>query len=388
MNKDRKILYAISILIFVLLLAALFVDIGSSRIVTACLLIILTPLTLLIIKKRSSVSINKREVLLVTSVVAVLYVILIQMSGLIFGYYKNPKMSPDIIFGYYKNPYFVKTEIFLERILPTAVIIVGIEIIRHVLLSQKNKFVNVLAFLSCLIAEMLMFSNLAYITNINRFMDLVGMTLFPAVSANVYYHHVSKNYGSIPNISFRLITTLYVYFMDVSPDISDALHSCIKIISPIIMLAFISALFVKKKKNAHRKGEKLSVVGMVIAVAIVASVAMLISCQFRFGALVIATESMTGEINKGDVIIYERYDDQPIKIGQVVVFMDDGKNRIVHRVVRIENINGEVRYYTKGDFNKTEDSGYRTESDIVGLTDLKIAYIGYPTLWLHELISN
>jgi len=374
MNKDRKILYAISILIFVLLLAALFVDIGSSRIVTACLLIILTPLTLLIIKKRSSVSINKREVLLVTSVVAVLYVILIQMSGLIFGYYKNP--------------YFVKTEIFLERILPTAVIIVGIEIIRHVLLSQKNKFVNVLAFLSCLIAEMLMFSNLAYITNINRFMDLVGMTLFPAVSANVYYHHVSKNYGSIPNISFRLITTLYVYFMDVSPDISDALHSCIKIISPIIMLAFISALFVKKKKNAHRKGEKLSVVGMVIAVAIVASVAMLISCQFRFGALVIATESMTGEINKGDVIIYERYDDQPIKIGQVVVFMDDGKNRIVHRVVRIENINGEVRYYTKGDFNKTEDSGYRTESDIVGLTDLKIAYIGYPTLWLHELISN
>jgi len=374
MNKDRKILYAISILIFVLLLAALFVDIGSSRIVTACLLIILTPLTLLIIIKRSSVSINKREVLLVTSVVAVLYVILIQMSGLIFGYYKNP--------------YFVKTEIFLERILPTAVIIVGIEIIRHVLLSQKNKFVNVLAFLSCLIAEMLMFSNLAYITNINRFMDLVGMTLFPAVSANVYYHHVSKNYGSIPNISFRLITTLYVYFMDVSPDISDALHSCIKIISPIIMLAFISALFVKKKKNAHRKGEKLSVVGMVIAVAIVASVAMLISCQFRFGALVIATESMTGEINKGDVIIYERYDDQPIKIGQVVVFMDDGKNRIVHRVVRIENINGEVRYYTKGDFNKTEDSGYRTESDIVGLTDLKIAYIGYPTLWLHELISN
>jgi signal peptidase I len=68
--------------------------------------------------------------------------------------------------------------------------------------------------------------------------------------------------------------------------------------------------------------------------------------------------------------------------------MSDGKNRIVHRVVRIENINGEVRYYTKGDFNETEDSGYRTESDIVGLTDLKIAYIGYPTLWLHEFISN
>jgi signal peptidase I len=149
-----------------------------------------------------------------------------------------------------------------------------------------------------------------------------------------------------------------------------------------------NALFAKRKKNARRKADKLSTAGMVVAIVIIASVAMLISCQFRFGALVIATDSMTGEINKGDMIIYERYDDQVIREGQVVVFMSDNNNRIVHRVVRIENIDGETRYYTKGDFNKEEDYGFRTDADIVGLTDIKVAYVGYPTLWLHELISN
>jgi signal peptidase len=114
---------------------------------------------------------------------------------------------------------------------------------------------------------------------------------------------------------------------------------------------------------------------------------MLISCQFRFGAVVIATESMTGEINKGDVIIYERYDDQTIKEGQVIVFLQD-QNRIIHRVVKIENIGGEVRYFTKGDANYSLDDGYITDADIVGLTDVKIAYIGYPTLWLRKLIPN
>jgi len=113
---------------------------------------------------------------------------------------------------------------------------------------------------------------------------------------------------------------------------------------------------------------------------------MLISCQFRFGALVIATDSMTGEINKGDVIIYEQYDDQEIREGQIIVFSQQ-TNKIIHRVVRIEEIGGEVRYYTKGDANYAEDPGYRTEADIVGLTDLKVAYIGYPTLWLHELLE-
>ena len=96
---------------------------------------------------------------------------------------------------------------------------------------------------------------------------------------------------------------------------------------------------------------------------------------------------MTGEINKGDMVIYERYDDQTIKEGQVIVFLQH-ESKIVHRVVRIERVNGETRYFTKGDFNQDEDNGFRTDADIVGLTDLKIAYIGYPTLWLREMLSG
>jgi signal peptidase I len=218
-------------------------------------------------------------------------------------------------------------------------------------------------------------------------MDFIGLTLFPAISANVYYHYVSKRYGMMPNITFRLITTLYIYFIPMVTGMPDSLTSCIKIMLPMAMLALTVALFDKKKKNAVRKGRKLGLIGMLLTVAIIVSVAMLVSCQFRFGALVIATESMTGEINKGDVIVYERYDGQAVKEGQVIVFLQDG-TRIVHRVVAVENIGGEVRYYTKGDANDVLDSGYRVASDIVGTTDMKLAFIGYPTLWIREIIKN
>lgn len=372
MKKDKLKLYVVSAVIFAVLLTVLLIGVKHSLIITACLLLPLAVLTCILIKKRASLSINKREVLLLLAGVAAVYVILTEMTGLYFGYYKNP--------------YTVSPKILLSTVLPLASIIVTGELIRSVLLMQKNKFADVLCFLSCALSEILMFSNLAGITSVNRFMDLVAMTLFPALTANIFYHYVSKRFGMIPIVVYRLITTLYIYLLPTTTAMPDALASCIKIVLPIVLFALTSALFEKEKKKAVQKGRALGKVGTVLTVIVITGVAMLISCQFRFGALVIATESMTGEINKGDMILYERYDDQQIREGQVIVF-SDGQSRIVHRVVKIENIGGELRYYTKGDANNTLDIGYRTDEDIVGLTDLKIAYIGYPTLWLHEILS-
>ena len=57
--------------------------------------------------------------------------------------------------------------------------------------------------------------------------------------------------------------------------------------------------------------------------------------------------------------------------------------------MRIEDVDGERRYYTKGDNNLEEDDGYRTINDIdgVGLFDwlisnpLKQGAVDAPTAW-------
>ena len=126
--------------------------------------------------------------------------------------------------------------------------------------------------------------------------------------------------------------------------------------------------------------------GYAVVACLMISVVMLISCKFRFGALVIGSESMTGELNVGDTVIYERYDGEIIEEGQVIVFEKD-KVAVIHRVVGIERINGVTRYYTKGDANDGLDTGYRTSSDIIGITKFKVSYIGYPTLWLRSLFE-
>lgn len=373
MNKDKKVIYSVSLIIFAVLLAILFIKTKESRIVTALAMIPLTAITVIAVRKRTSLSIRKREVLLLVSVLSVIYVALKEMSG--------------VYFKFYINPYYVNKEMLIRFLIPSAIIIIGIEIIRSVLLAQKNLCVDIVTFLACIIADVLIYSNISGITSFNRFMDLFGMTLFPAITANVYYHYISRRYGALPNIAFRAITTLYIYFVKTTTAMSDALASCLKIILPLIMLAFVAALFSKTQKKAIKKKQKGGKVLTVLTLVFMVAVAMLVSCQFRFGALVIATESMTGEINKGDMIIYERYDGQKIQEGQVIVFLQNDA-KIVHRVVKVENINGQVRYYTKGDANEDLDPGFITDASIVGLTNVKVPFVGNMTLWLRELIKN
>ena len=122
-------------------------------------------------------------------------------------------------------------------------------------------------------------------------------------------------------------------------------------------------------------------------VVIMVGTVMLVSNQFKYGALVIATESMTGEINKGDVVIFESYEDQTIQEGQVIVF-EKNSSMIVHRVVDIKIINGSARYYTKGDVNEDMDIGYIVDADIVGLANYKLPFFGYPSLWIRSLFNR
>jgi signal peptidase I len=210
--------------------------------------------------------------------------------------------------------------------------------------------------------------------------------VFPAVTSNVLYHYLARRYGKYPNISYRLITTLFPYIIPYTSQLSPALYSFARLVIPLIIYWFIDSLYERKRRYALGKKSRLSIAVSAAVLLLMLSFMMLISCQFKYGMIVIATESMTGELNKGDAIIYVAYDDQTIEEGQVVVFSRN-KNKVVHRVVDVQNINGVTRYYTKGDANQDNDAGYITDAEIVGLTDFKISYIGMPTLWVRDIFS-
>ncbi len=370
MSKDKKTLYYLSSIVFLALFFALFLPIKLVKIIVAILLFGFCFLISYYVKKRSILSVNKKEVLMLMGVIGLVYVMAFYMTG--------------IKFGFYKSLYQFSFSTLLIQIIPIVIIIISIEIIRSILLAQEKKYTNILSYLSGVVVDILLFSSIKGVSSFNGFMDLVGMTLLPAFVSNFLYQFIAKKYGCYPNIVYRLIITLYSYIIPFVSAMSESMEAFIKLIIPLVIYFFINILYEKKKKVESHKSRNVRYAGFGIVFIIMISIAMLISCQFKYGLMVIGSDSMTGEINKGDAVLFVEYDDQIIKEGQVILFRKDNVT-VVHRVVKIESIDGEIRYYTKGDTNDYLDSGYITKSNIIGLTNFKIAYIGYPTIWIREL---
>ena len=375
---DRKVNLIASASLFAALLLVLVLPLKESgRIFAAILLLPAAIIIPYFVKKRPILSINKNQVLLIITVIALLYVMLYYLSG--------------TEFGYYQNPYRLTLSNFWRFFLPIAIIIVCTERVRYVLVAQKDFLTRALCYLSCLIADMLIVSNIPSVKTFNSFMDLVAGAVMPALLSNLLYNYLAKRYGMYPNIVFRAVTILHAYTFSVTSGIEASLVNMFKLFLPIIIYLFIDALFEKRVRyalgNISPVWKVASAILTTVVLLIMVGTVMLISNQFKYGSLVIATESMTGELNKGDVVMFEKYDNQVIEEGQVIVF-EKNNSMIIHRVVDIEIINGVARYYTKGDANEDNDMGYITESNIVGVISFKLPYFGYPTLWMRSFFKR
>ncbi|MBO5110419.1 MAG: signal peptidase I [Clostridia bacterium] len=372
---DRKRLYLISAFTLAALLIIFFLPFDTvGRVLAAFALAAAAAVAFVFLKKRSIPSINSRMVLLIMTMVALAFLMLYYLSGLELGFYRNP--------------YAFNGQIFFTRVVATAVVIVASEVFRWVVRAQESKRGDVLCYLCCVLGEMLICSTAdVAVSSFNHFMDLVAVTMFPALLANLLYHYLVKRYGPYPSMVYRLILALHMYVISVQPKLSDSLMAFVQLLIPLAIYLFIDALYERKRRYALAKKSKLSVPITVLAIAVMLVTVMTVSNHFRFGIYVIATPSMTGELNQGDAAIYERYDDQVIVEGQVIVF-EKNDVVVIHRVADIEIINGKTRYYTKGDANDNMDAGFIYDSNIIGLVNWKIPYIGYPTLWMRSLFAR
>ena len=369
MSRDRKIIYISSVALVLALFGSLFLPRNSGKIITALFLILFAVAIFFLVKKRPILSINKTTVLLIMIAMGAVCLVLYYLTGVHFGFYKS------------STPLSVRS--FFTNILPITAIIIAIEFIRYVLLAQNAKFTGILIYVAGVLSEVLLFATLDSLTTSARFMDAVGLYLLPACTANLLYNFLAKDYGFLPGIAYRLLTTLYAYVLPVYPQTPDILFSFAKLLIPLAIYTFIKALYTKGKRYEKPKSRIWSLIGMGFSALFMISIVLLISGEFRYRMLVIATESFTGDINKGDAIIYEEFDNQFIQEQDVIVFVK-GNSRIVHRVVDIENINGVTRYYTKGDANDDMDFGYITGANIEGVVLFKIPYLGHPSLLLKD----
>ena len=93
-------------------------------------------------------------------------------------------------------------------------------------------------------------------------------------------------------------------------------------------------------------------------------------------------------LEKGDIVVV--FGDKKPEIGDIIIFNANQANPIIHRIVDIKNINGQVIYSTKGDNNADQLTIEKEipDSAVVGKAVLRIPKLGWVKLVFVEIFNS
>lgn len=372
MTKDKLKLYILEFTLLILLIFTLFVSNIYKTIYLSIILFIFMIIIKKIILKRNTISYMKKEITILMFIFSLIYLIVFYLLGIYVGFNKS-----TITFSLKTILYFI---------IPLSLIIYSTENIREIFLTKKDNLSKIITFIIMILIDLIIYTEVYNITILNDFLTILGFILFSSISNNLLFNYIVVRYSKKGIIIFRLITILYQYIIPIIPNIYIFFRTFLRIIYPYFIYLFIDNTYSKNKFKLSYKNRKKEIISTITLVIILTSIIMLVSCEFKYGIIVIGSGSMKGSLDIGDTTIYKTYNNEILNKGDIIIF-NKNNTKIIHRIVDIKNINGENRYYTKGDANKDIDNWYITNKDIIGISKIKIKYIGYPTLFIKELFS-
>lgn len=382
MTKSEKRLIAIELIMsLVFLLNILVKNIINEYIVffTICMALGLIIFLMGYEKDQNLDNNTKKKLLLYVGIYCVGFIILEFGLGLILDYIKTP----------YKRDLLN----ILNNILSITIIIISSEFLRYMLVKkgEKQKIILILAFILFVLLDLTLNAKYYNLDNLSELLKYGTIVFLPSIFKNYILTKFAHQYGISQNILYRLILELYIYIVPFTPDLGIYLESVLLMAFPLLLNGIITIGFEKEKKKDFRKSKLKKRVITTTIVLIVSIIVALNSNLFRFWVAAIGSGSMEPTINIGDVIVVDKYYQNhldKLKEGDILVFKI-GKKIYTHRIIGIEEKNGNYYFKTKGDRKgQIEDSWTVTNKDVIGIVKFKIKYIGYPTVWLSEILEE
>lgn len=292
-----------------------------------------------------------------------------------------------IFFGFAKVDNYYTTKSMLNIIIPIIVTVILKEYLRYQMLLKSENF-ELLISLTTILFIFLDITNAIQMNLILKIFDkfiFIAITVLPTISTNILYSYISYKTGYKPVIFYRLVVDLFMYLLPFIPNPNQYLYSIIWLFVPIFLFHRIYLFFKKEKDEDVLRENPRRNLSTLIGPIIITLFLVYITCgYFKYYALAVASGSMTPNIHKGDIVIVEKNRDyQNIELGQVIAYKYKDIT-IVHRLVKKVKEGDHYYFYTKGDANIDIDDYPITEDMVIGVIDLKIPYIGLPTVWLNE----
>jgi len=321
---------------------------------------------------------QSRQAPLIMGMVALIYFSFLFIAGLLFG------------FG--KNPMFTNTLGFLENLWTYVSFVILTEIIRIMLIKNTPEQRKV--FTSIAVILVFTFVQIENLQSVIRFdlasqIDYEIVTILPLLVVNGMLTYVAFSSSFSACLILRATYALAPILLPVLPNISKILWSIVVYV--VIFIGFVIYDHLNFLETRHPKWQKYSWKAFIIPGVLVALCISFGSGLMPWQPLAVASSSMKGAINKGSIALVKKIPQDrvvtDIQIGDIIQYRASN-TMIIHRVIDIKNdYLGEIVFVTKGDTNPAMDVMPVKVSQVVGVTKAYIPLIGWPAVWMSEIVK-
>ena len=293
-----------------------------------------------------------------------------------------------ILIGFTKVGNYFTINNIVNLMLPLVLTIILKELLRYMMLvkSEGSKLLLVFTTIFFIIFDLAgQIDESIFISTYSVFI-FFAITVLPTICMNILCSYISYKSGYKPAMFYFIIKNMYMYFVPIIPNPNEYIYAIIELIVPMIFLYNIHKFFLNDRDDeVLREYHKSKFIPLLIPSFIVIILVYFTSGYFKFHAIAIASGSMAPNLNKGDVVVIEKTNDyKNINEGQILAHKK-GNIIVVHRIIKKILVEGKYYYYTKGDANDSQDNYEISEEMVVGIVNIKIPLIGYPTVWLNSL---
>ncbi|MDD4795465.1 MAG: signal peptidase I [Bacilli bacterium] len=360
-----KYLYLFGVFIYILISQFIFISNDLFRyIINPIVWLIL----LILLKKKNFYYVNKKRILETNLISVLLYQILFYSLGYFVGYGSNTYLTS--VNGITINLFSIILVIILKNY------------IKAILINKKSIYFIIIVTFIIFLSNI----NLPLIIDLLQDKQNIPLVLIkyilPVLGADIYTSYLGYHGGPVNACLYQAFLNIPSLLVPIAPQYSDLILLIFKLLFPLFTFIII-------KNNLHSKDniqiEKPS--KLLLGFTSVFIVMMFSLGAFSIKPSVILTASMRPSLNKGDIVIIKSCDINNITDGTIIRYEHDNYN-IIHRVIKTNiNQNG-IELTVKGDNNIKEDKEKVTSNNLTGCYLFKIKYLGYPSLFIYNILNN
>ena len=270
--------------------------------------------------------------------------------------------------------------------------LVGMELSRAWLINRLGKKHTFLALVFVAVLYTLLSLPLARITGLRPELGsitYVNSTVLPTLAESMLASFLALLGGPLAAIAYRGILQAFWWFCPILPDLAWVFRGLIGVVVPIVGLAVANSLRASRRRPGQARQEKEgSLAGWIVTTVVAVAIIWFAVGLFPMQPTTIISGSMRPTLEVGDVVIIAKVSPDVIKPGDIIQFREAEGVTTVHRVVEIQEIEGERVFVTQGDANSEPDANPVLPGNVVGKAVFDIPKIGWAAIAVKEFFMG